>query len=314
MVAWGAASLAEIGPFGGEPITEEPHALLVGFALTGLPLFGIAAWRYTALYRRRGGAVVFSVAVAFVLLAEALVVVAAASRWRISWWEWHVVMLLGFAFVAYSARREWHEERFSDLYLEETLAGARDVSILFADLQGFTRFSERTDPAEVAEMLNGYFDVAVPKATEVYGGEVHQLIGDAIMVVFNKDGGAPDHAEAAARAALALQRDTSELAARHDGWPRFRVGVNTGEVFAGVRGARGKREHGVIGDPVNVAARLEAQARVGEVVIGAETLRRLPDDANVEPLGALPLKGREQPVEAYVLRSLRGHGEPGGVG
>ena len=71
-----------------------------------------------------------------------MVVIAWARNWHVSWWEWHVLMLLAFVAIALAARREWHEERFSALYLDETLAGAQDVSILFADLAGFTPFAE----------------------------------------------------------------------------------------------------------------------------------------------------------------------------
>ena len=69
--------------------------------------------------------------------------IAWARNWHVSWWEWHVLMLVAFVVIALAARREWHEERFSALYLDETLAGTKDVSILFADLAGFTPFSER---------------------------------------------------------------------------------------------------------------------------------------------------------------------------
>src|ERR687892_702959 len=101
-------------------------------------IFGLAAVGYFRLYRRRGAAFVFAVTVAFTLLAEAMIVIAWARNWQLSWWEWHILMLVSFAVIALAARSEWHEERFSALYLDETLAGAKDVSILFADLAGFT--------------------------------------------------------------------------------------------------------------------------------------------------------------------------------
>ena len=82
-------------------------------------------------------------ALAFVLLAEAMVAIAWARNWQISWWEWHVLMLGSFLLIAFVARAEWHQERFSALYLDETLAGAREVSVVFADLAGYTRFTER---------------------------------------------------------------------------------------------------------------------------------------------------------------------------
>jgi class 3 adenylate cyclase len=213
-------------------------------------------------------------------------------------------MLLSFVVIALAARREWHEERFSALYLDETLAGAREVSILFADLAAFTPFSERHTPEEVAEMLNAYFGRIIPLMEEL-GGEVHQVVGDEVMVIFNKAGDQPDHALLAARAGLALQAAAAEIAQDHPDWPRFRAGVNSGEVLAGVVGGpRGHRKHGVVGDTVNLAARLQAEAPVGQIVLGAETVRGLPAGAVVELLPELRVKGKAEPVEAYVLRSV----------
>ena len=127
--------------------------------------------------------------------------IAWARNWQISWWEWHVLMLAAFVVIAAIARREWHEERFSALYLDRTLAGARDVSVLLADLSGFTAYSERREPGQVATMLNTYFETIVP-LLEANGGEVHQIVGDEVMAIFNKQGDTPDHPERAARAAL----------------------------------------------------------------------------------------------------------------
>jgi class 3 adenylate cyclase len=304
VVLWGIVSLAELGPLADPLGAEELNGWQVALAATGMVLYGLAAFGYFRLYRRRGGDFLLAVTLAFVLLAEAMIVIAWARNWHVSWWEWHLVMLGAFVAIGLSARSQWHEERFSALYLERTLAGARDVSILFADLQGFTSFSERTSPGEVAAMLNAYFERLVP-LLEQTGGEVHQLIGDAIMVVFNKEGDQPDHALRAARAGLVLQSAATEIGQGHDQWPRFRVGINSGEAHTGVVGAtRGHRKHGVIGDTVNLAARLEGRAPVGRVVVGAETAQRLPDGAVLERLPELHVKGKEAPVEAYVLHSL----------
>jgi adenylate cyclase len=306
MLAWAAVSLLEVGPLAGEPPREATGGF-AALAAVGVLLFAAAAAGYLRLYRRRRARLVFAVAVAFALLAEALIVVVVAlpTAWQLSWWEWHVLMVLGFAFVAYAARREWHEERFSAVYLDETLAGAKEVSVLFADLQGFTSFSEQHGPEEVARMLNAYFERIVPMIRDEHGGEVHQLIGDAVMAVFNKDGGQPDHALRAVRAGLELQEISGKVAASRPDWPRFRVGVNSGRVVAGVVGAgSGHRKHGVVGDTVNLAARLEGEAHAGQVVIGAGTYERLPDGAVAERLPELRVKGKEAPVEAYLVRSL----------
>jgi adenylate cyclase len=304
LVLWGVVSLTETWPLDQPIAAEELDGWQVALAAAGIALFAAAAFGYFRLYRRRRTTFVLAVTLALALLAEAMVVIAWARNWHVSWWEWHVLMLLAFGAIALAARREWHEERFSALYLDETLAGARDVSILFADLAGFTSFSERHSPDEVTRMLNAYFGAIIP-LMERLGGEVHQVIGDEVMVIFNKAGDQPDHASIAVRAAQALQQEAATVARDYPDWPRFRAGVNSGEVLAGVvGGARGHRKHGVVGDTVNLAARLQSEAPVGEVVLGGETMRRLPPGAVVERLPELRVKGKAEPVEGYVLRSL----------
>jgi class 3 adenylate cyclase len=99
-----------------------------------------------------------------------------------------------------------------------------------------------------------------------FGGQVDRIVGDALMATFNVRGDQPDHALRAAQAALAIQKITGEIAHRHPGWPRFRVGVNTGEAAVGLLGTAGGRTFTAIGDAVNLAARLEGAAPVGGVV------------------------------------------------
>lgn len=303
VAAWAVISVAELRPLD-EPITEEAlQGWQLGFAALGVVGYAAGAAGYLRLYQRRSERFVLAVGVAFALLAATLVVVAFAVNWRVSWWEWHVLMLVAFGLITAAARLQWHEERFSPLYLEQTLAGTREASILFADLKGFTTYAEAVPPQEVQAMLRAYFARLVPLMRSM-GGEVHQLIGDAIMVVFNKQGGQPDHARMAARAALAFQEAAAEVAAHHPDWPRFRVGMNSGEVATGVLGDHGHRKHDVIGDTVNLAARLESQAPVGGVLIGEGTLQRLPATAVVEALPPLQVKGKTEPVAAYVLADL----------
>ena len=306
IVAWAGLSLAEVGPFSHLIAGEELNGWQLALAGVGVVLYALASAGYFRLYRRRRAGFLLMVALAFALLAEAMLVIAWARNWRVSWWEWHLLMVGAFLAIAASARAEWHEERFSPLYLDETLAGSRDVTIMFADLQGFTPYSERTSPAKVATMLNGYFATLVP-LLERAGATVHQIIGDAVMAIWNERGDQPDHAAQAARAALEFQAAATRVADEHPDWPRFRVGLNSGEVLAGVvGGATGHRKHGVVGDTVNLASRLESQAAAGQVVIGAGTAAALPPGAVTERLPPLDVKGKEEPVEAYVLHDLRG--------
>ncbi|GIF23943.1 hypothetical protein Ate02nite_66730 [Paractinoplanes tereljensis] len=183
-----------------------------------------------------------------------------------------------------------------------------EVTSLFADLRGFTTFSEQSTPGQIVEMLNRYFDVAT-RAVLGQNGTVVQFVGDALMALFNAPARQPDHALRAARAALRMQSEVDRIAAGCPGWPRFRVGINTGEALVGNIGGEALRNFNAMGDAVNVAARLETSAEPGQVVIGAATRDLLGDGARVEPLGDLRVKGRSQPVSAYVLCGLRGEDE-----
>jgi class 3 adenylate cyclase len=180
----------------------------------------------------------------------------------------------------------------------------RDVTVLFADLQGFTAFSERHTPAEVLAMLNAYWEKTAPVVLGEHGGMIERFAGDAIMVVFNAAVDQPDHPLRAARAALALQRAAEELAASEPGRPRFRVGINTGPAIVGNVGTAEQRSFTAIGDTTNLAARLQPHAEPGQVVIGQTTLEAISGHARAEPLGELEVKGKAEPVAAYVLTGL----------
>lgn len=302
MVLWAVWSLASLPPLNRPPQFAEGFPLLL--AVPAVLLYGGSAVRYIQLWWRRPSLLLLAVPSAFILLAESMIAMAFARNWRLSWWEWHVLMLVAFALVALSAQKSWREERFAELYLPQTSAGSREISVLFADLQGFTAFSETHAPDEVARMLNEYFAVAVPAVKSPYGGDVDRIIGDALMVTFNKRGDQPDHAERAAGAGLALQEATLRLAEQHSGWPRFRVGINSGQVSVSLLGAQGGRTHTIVGDTVNIASRIEGNAPTGGVAIGPDTKALLPD-AVTTPLGELHLKGRQEPLEVHLLTSLQ---------
>jgi len=177
------------------------------------------------------------------------------------------------------------------------------MSVLFADLEGFTTFAERHEPEEVTAMLNAYFSMAVPAVVSPYGGEVDRIIGDALLVTFNKRGDQPDHAERAAAAGLALQAATSTVSRAHPEWPRFRVGINSGPVSVSLLGTEGGRTHTVVGDTVNTASRIEGKAPAGSVAIGPHTKALLPGAVTV-PLGALEVKGKSERVETHLLLAM----------
>jgi len=181
----------------------------------------------------------------------------------------------------------------------------RDVSVLFADLQGFTAFSERSTPPEVVAMLNAYWAQVVP-VVAAEDGMIERFAGDAVMVVFNAAADQPDHALRAARAALAFADASEAVAAGRPDWPRFRVGVNSGPAVIGNVGAAEQHSFTAIGDTTNLAARLQAAAEPGRVVIGSTTHAALAGQAVFEALAPLDLKGKSEPVEAFVLVELSG--------
>ncbi len=301
MVVWAVWSLAGWPPLDRpSPLAETlPLALAVPTVL----LYLVCAVRYIQLWRRHRSLMLLAMMSAFILLAETMVAIALARNWHLSWWEWHLLILLAFGLVIGGARASWREERFADLYLQDTTSGRRDISVVFADLEGFTTFSESRPPDEVTAMLNAYFAVAIPAVVSPHGGEVDRIIGDALMVTFNKRGDQPDHPARAAAAGLALQHAVSAVAEERPEWPRFRVGINSGEVAVSLIGTEGGRTHTIVGDVVNVAARIESRAPAGRVAISEDTRAALPD-AVTAPLGRLALKGRADPVEVHLLISL----------
>ncbi|CAA9363492.1 MAG: Adenylate cyclase [uncultured Nocardioidaceae bacterium] len=302
MLLWAAFSVLQLPPLHRQSAPEQAHGALAALAVVAIAMYAVAAARYVRLWLGRSSLMLLSMAAAFVLLAESMVAVVFARSWHLSWWEWHLLMLLAFVLVAAGARIQWHEERYADLYLSDTVSGNREISVLFADLQGFTSFSEQHPSGEVTAMLNEYFETAVPTVHR-FGGDVDRIIGDALMVTFNKRGDQPDHAQRAARTGLALQQATGRVGQAHPAWPRFRVGIESGTASISLLGTEGGRTHTVIGDTVNTASRIEGRAPSGGVALGPGARALLPD-AVTRSLGFLELKGKAEPVEAHLLVSL----------
>jgi adenylate cyclase len=177
----------------------------------------------------------------------------------------------------------------------------REVTILFADISGFTGLSERMSPSAVALLLNDYLS----RMTDVifkYEGTLDKYIGDAIMAVFGAPLDMPDHAARAIKTALEMQERLTEWNAERREGPelRIRIGINSGKAVAGEIGSVNKKEYTVLGDTVNTASRLESSvAKPGKVVIGANTLAMVEGQFECTALGAFSLKGKEQEVLVY---------------
>jgi class 3 adenylate cyclase/tetratricopeptide (TPR) repeat protein len=175
------------------------------------------------------------------------------------------------------------------------VAERRLVSVLFADLVGFTPFAEERDPEDVRDTLSRYFDLATDVVTR-YGGTVEKFIGDAVMAVWGTPVAHEDDAERAVRAALELASGVSRLGAGI----QARVGVMTGEAAVTL----GASNQGMVaGDLVNTAARLQAAAPPGSVIVGEGTMRATSSAIAFEPVGEQDLKGKAASIPAW--RALR---------
>src|SRR5262245_25958617 len=181
------------------------------------------------------------------------------------------------------------------------LSGARKVvTVVFADLIGSTSLQERLDPESVSRVMDRYHR-AVRVPVEAHGGTVTQLLGDGVMCAFGVPQVAEDDAIRAVRAAVAVQEAFREFSREHAavlGNAGLRVAVNTGEVVVSDDYTAG------IGDPLNVAARLQQEAHDGDVLIGESTERLVRELVTLAPFGVLALKGRSETVTAYRVMSL----------
>jgi adenylate cyclase len=290
LAVFAVASLTLLPEIDDAVIPERLSSPLVALSVVGVGLYAFTVARYLVLFRRRRSQLVLGFTLAFVLLAEAMIAVALGRNWHASWWEWHVLMLAAFGVIALMAHREGPEERFGRLYTERN----ERVTVLFADLEGFTAWSEQHEAAAVSEMLDTLFAAAIP-AIEQQAGRVDRLIGDAVFATFRGDG-----SEArAAHAALELQGAARAVLASRPGWPRFRVGLHSGDASLGVLGTGSGRTFSAIGDTVNLGSRIEGLAPAGGVAISAETASRV--RARTQALGMVTVKGRAEPVEVLLL-------------
>ena len=306
MAVWFVWTVLDLPPLRAQNGEAATDRLILVIAILGTVIYAISAARYWTIFRDERKLLPAAVVACFLLLAEAMIGVALTGErtWHASWWEWHGLIVTAYLITGYAARREWREERFRHLYLPSTRERRQDISVLFADLVGFTQFSERSTSAEVAELLNGYWGIAAPLITRRFGGELEKFIGDSIAATFNSRGDQPDHAVRAARAALSLQRELAVLAKEHPDWPQLRVGVNSGEAVLREVGGDGHVAYPLVGDTINTGSRLESLAPAGGVLIGTATYDQLPDGAVVEAKEGLRIKGKNDVVHAYVLLAL----------
>src|SRR5260221_3706256 len=183
----------------------------------------------------------------------------------------------------------------SDALLEQR----KVVTILFADLSGSTPLAEKLDPEELRGILGSYFG-ALARQIQRYEGTIDKYIGDAVMAVFGAPISHEDDAERAIHAALAMQasivRLNDDLDRKYGVRLSLRIGVNTGEVVAGLLANDVQRAYTVVGDAVNTAQRLESAAPLGQVLVSETTRRLAMHRFEFEKREPITLKGKSEPV------------------
>jgi PAS domain S-box-containing protein len=186
------------------------------------------------------------------------------------------------------------------------LGGTRkEVSIIFADIQGFTSISETLDPEVLIKVLNRYVGTAA-EALLLHEATVDKYVGDAVMAFFNAPDDQPDHAIRALRAAIRMRDDISALHEVME--PRFRlsyrIAVHLGEAVVGLVGTQDRLDYTIIGDTVNTAKRLQENGMPGKVFLSDTFYERVKDVVRVNPLEPLQVKGRVQPVPVFELLDI----------
>jgi PAS domain S-box-containing protein len=182
----------------------------------------------------------------------------------------------------------------------------REVSIVFADIQGFTTLSETLDPEIVIEKLNRYVGTAA-EAMLLQEATVDKYIGDAVMAFFNAPHDQPDHILRAIRAAIQMRDDIVDLRETMEPQFRlnFRIAVHRGEAVVGLVGTKDRLDYTIIGDTVNTAKRIQENGVPGKVIISDEVYQTVKDAVVVNQLEAMHVKGKVHPVTVYELVDLK---------
>ena len=184
---------------------------------------------------------------------------------------------------------------------------SREIAVLFVDIRGFTPMSENLAPEQVVDILNSYLELTTNSIFQ-NGGTLDKFIGDATMAVFNAPFDLDDYIFKAVKTALDIVAGgdaiESKFLEKYGKSVGFGVGVNCGRAVVGNIGCSFRMDYTAIGDTVNTAARLEANAKRGQVLISEEVYNHVKDRVTAEPIGAIPLKGKSNSVFVYSLTGL----------
>jgi class 3 adenylate cyclase/tetratricopeptide (TPR) repeat protein len=183
------------------------------------------------------------------------------------------------------------------------------VTVLFADVANYTSMSEKLDPEEVHQIMDGCFKVLMDEIHR-YEGTIDKFTGDGVMALFGAPVAHEDHAQRACYAALAIQKAMQgygDKVQKECGVEfRMRVGLDSGQVIVGSVGSDLKMDYTAIGDPVNLASRMESMTEPGSILVSGDTQRLARDYFRFKPLGSVDVKGKEAAVEAYELTEPTG--------
>ena len=178
------------------------------------------------------------------------------------------------------------------------------VTVLFADVAGFTSMSEKLDPEEVHQIMDGCFKILMDEIHN-HQGTINQFTGDGVMALFGAPVAIENHAQNACQASLAIQsaikKYSEELKNKSGIDFKMRIGLNTGPVIVGSIGDDLRMDYTAIGDTVNLASRMESMAEPGTILVSDITYKRVSQFFKFEPLGKVTVKGKEAPLDAYKL-------------
>ena len=181
-----------------------------------------------------------------------------------------------------------------------------EATIIFIDIRGFTKLADQLDPEKATEIINNIF-APIVGIIDKYGGSINKFLGDGLMAVFGAPFSHEDDPERAARASIEITKSIEENGKIKIGNRvknlKARIGINTGLCISGEIGSSKRKEFTVIGDTVNLASRLQANATPGKILIGEKTFQRIKDNFITSPLRKLMIKGKKDLVSVYTLKS-----------
>ena len=182
-----------------------------------------------------------------------------------------------------------------------------NASVMFADIRSYTTYAEKEDPAEIIELLNDYFALMFDAITS-YHGTLNQMAGDGLMAIFGAPIYRADHCEQAVRAALEmielLEGFNQQRAALNQTQIKIGIGIASGRVIAGYAGTQYRATYTCVGDTVNLASRIENHTKEVQrpLLIDQYTSEGLPEDIEVEALGPILFKGKQQPIHIFAVK------------